>query len=52
MCICIPNVKLLCLALCQAEVCTYDNADADANDEESAYCNYWLHWSRWTHSYR
>ena len=29
MCICIPNMKFLCLTLCQGEVCT---DDADAND--------------------
>ena len=35
MCIGIPNMKFLCLTLCQAEVCTDDddtnNANADAN---------------------
>ena len=33
-CICVPNMKLLCLALCQGEVCTDANADTntDAND--------------------
>ena len=31
MCICVPNMKFLCLSLCQGEVCTDDaNAD-DAN---------------------
>ena len=35
MCICIPNVKFLCLTLCQEEVCTDDNTndDANANDD-------------------
>ena len=28
MCICIPNMKFLCLTMCQGEVCT----DADADD--------------------
>ena len=32
MCICIPNVKSLCLTMCQGEVCTDDN-DANANDD-------------------
>ena len=35
MCICIPNMKFLCLTMCQGEVCTDDaNAD-DANDGQS-----------------
>ena len=33
MCMCIPNVKFLCLTLCQGEVCTDD--DDDANDGQS-----------------
>ena len=33
MCICIPNMKFLCLTLWQREVCTDDaNADANADD--------------------
>ena len=32
MCICIQNIKFVCLTLCQGEVCTDDtNADDDAN---------------------
>ena len=34
MCVCVPNIKSLCLIMCQGEVCT-DDADADdanAND--------------------
>ena len=35
MCICIPNMKFLCLTLCQGEVCTDDaNADNDANADD------------------
>ena len=34
MCICIPNIKFLCLTLWQGEVCTDDEANADnANDD-------------------
>ena len=35
-CICIPNIKFLCLILCQWEVCTdnTDTNDNDANDDE------------------
>ena len=34
MCICIPNMKFVCLTLCQGEVCTDDDAnDDDANDD-------------------
>ena len=32
MCICIPNIKFLCLTLCQGEVCTDDDDDANIND--------------------
>ena len=32
MCICIPNVKFLCLTLCKGQVCT-DDADANSNDD-------------------
>ena len=41
MCICIPNMKSLCLSLCQGEVCTDNandantNANDDANDRKS-----------------
>ena len=32
--LCIPNMKFLCLTLCQGEVCTYDdNTNTDTNDE-------------------
>ena len=30
MCICVPNIKFLCITLCHGEVCTDANADADA----------------------
>ena len=30
--ICIPNMKFLCLTMCQGEVCT-DNDDANANND-------------------
>ena len=33
MCMCIPNIKFLCLALYQGEVCTDDN---DANYDDDA----------------
>ena len=29
--ICIPNMKFLHLTLCQGEMCTNDDANADAN---------------------
>ena len=39
MCIFVPNIKFLCITLCQREVCTYviavlmqDDADTNAND--------------------
>ena len=32
-CICVPNMKLLCLILWLGEVCTDDDASADANDD-------------------
>ena len=33
---CIPSMKFLCLTICQGEVCTDDdaNADANANDDD------------------
>ena len=42
MCICIPNMKFLCLTMWQGEVCADDddaddddaNTDADANDDD------------------
>ena len=34
MCICLPNMKFLCLNLCQGEVCT-DNANDDTNDDDA-----------------
>ena len=34
MCICILNMKFLCLTLFQGEVCT-DNANDDANDDDA-----------------
>ena len=37
MCICILNMRFLCLTLCQGEVCTDDNdANADANDDRQS----------------
>ena len=36
MCICTPNMKFLCLTLCQGEVCTDDD---DANDDNNAIDN-------------
>ena len=36
-CICRPNMKLLCLTLCQGEVCTDDSdANTDANDDRQS----------------
>ena len=32
MCIPVPNMKFLCVTLCQGEVCTDDNDD-DANED-------------------
>ena len=32
MCICIPNMKFLCLTLLQGEVCT-DDTNTNANDD-------------------
>ena len=41
MCICIPNVKFLCLTLWQGEVCTGDDAntnhDANANEDDTQW---------------
>ena len=36
MCICVPNMKFLCLTMCQREVCT-DDANDDANDANPNY---------------
>ena len=36
MCICTPNIKFLCLTLCQGEVCTNDANDTDTNDDANA----------------
>ena len=33
MCLCIPNMQFLCLTLCQGEVCTNDDANADVDDD-------------------
>ena len=30
MCICVPSMKFLCLTMCQGEVCTDDDDDANA----------------------
>ena len=30
MCICVPNMKFLCLTLCQGEVCTDANVNTNA----------------------
>ena len=36
LCICIPNMKFLCLTQWQGEECTYDNAnDDDANGDDT-----------------
>ena len=43
MCTCIPNIKFLCLTLCQGEVCTDDtNADANDDDNSGLYKALWL----------
>ena len=34
MCICIPNMKFLCLSLFQGEVCT-DDANDEANNDDA-----------------
>ena len=34
-CICVPNMKLLCLTLCQGKVRTDANANTDANDDDT-----------------
>ena len=35
MCICVPNMKFLCLTMCQGEMCTDDDdADADAGQRQ------------------
>ena len=36
---CVPDMKFLCLTLCQGEVCTDDNDNADANDDADANAN-------------
>ena len=33
MCMCIPNMKFLCLILCQGEVCTDNSANANKDDD-------------------
>ena len=36
MCLCIPNMKFLCLTMCQGEVCTDDDTnDNDANNNDT-----------------
>ena len=40
MCKCIPNVKLLCLTLCQGEVCTDDDADDDVCQTKHDYIRF------------
>ena len=39
--LCVPNMKFLCLTLCQGEVCTDDDddANANANDGQSMIAN-------------
>ena len=40
MCLCVPNMKFLHLTLCQGEVCTDDDANAnddDANDDDGQF---------------
>ena len=34
MCTCVPSMKFLCLTMCQGEVCTDDNTNANANDDD------------------
>ena len=36
MCICIPNMKFLCLTLCQGEVCTDDDNNANVDNDANA----------------
>ena len=36
MCICVPNMKFLCLTLCQGEVCTDANADTNTDTDANA----------------
>ena len=36
MCICIPRMKFLCLTLCQGEVYTDNDNNANANDDTDA----------------
>ena len=38
MCICLPNMKFLCLTLCQGQVCT-DDADTNTNDDANTNDN-------------
>ena len=35
MCISVPNMKFLCLTMCQGEVCTDDDANDDTNDDDA-----------------
>ena len=35
-CICVPNMKSLCLTLCQVEVCTDNDANADDANADDA----------------
>ena len=35
MCICIPNMKFLCLTLCQEKVCTDDTNDDNTKDNDA-----------------
>ena len=35
MCICIPNMKFLCLSLCQGEVCKDNANNDDTNDDDT-----------------
>ena len=37
MCICIPNMKFLCLTLCQGEVCTDDANNANDNNDNGQF---------------
>ena len=34
MCICLQSMKFLCLTMCQGEVCTDADADADTNGDD------------------
>ena len=50
MCICVPNMKFLCLILCQGEVCTDATDDTNGNDDAGRWRmmdNSWLYRALW-----